>query len=373
MTPSDLRGAMAGRPVFVTGHTGFMGSWLALWLQTIGARVTGYALPPPTEPSHFVAAGIGQLLAEHHEADVRDAARMAAAVRAARPDAVIHLAAQPLVRESYRDPRTTFEVNVQGTVNLLDAVRLAGRPAAVIVITSDKCYENREQVWGYREADPIGGHDPYSASKGAAEIVAASYRRSFFAPARLAEHGVQLATVRAGNVIGGGDWARDRIVPDLARRLASGEAVPVRSPRAVRPWQHVLEPLSGCLALAAKMLTAADAAWAGGWNFGPRTGDEATVAELASRFCTAWGSGRWTDASDPRAPHEAVVLRLCIDKAMIELGWRPRWNIDMTVARTAAWYKRYYAGPASSMRESSLDDIREYQRAAGEAPGAAHP
>ena len=325
--------------------------------------MTGYALPP-TEPSHFAVAGIRELLEAHHEADIRDGERLAAAMKAARPDVVVHLAAQPIVREGYRRPRETFDVNVIGTVGVLEAVRTLGRPCAVIAVTSDKCYENREQAAGYRETDPMGGHDPYSASKGAAEIVAASYRRSFFPAATRTRHGVQLATVRAGNVIGGGDWAPDRIVPDLVRHLAAGQAVPIRNPRAVRPWQHVLEPLSGCLDLAAKMLAAADAAWSAGWNFGPRTGDEATVAELAQRFCAAWGSGRWIDAGDPHEPHEVGTLRLCIDKAMTELGWRPRWNLAQALERTAAWYKRYGSEPAASMRPASLDDIRSYAQAA---------
>ena len=234
MSPS-IAEAFAGRSVFLTGHTGFKGSWLAIWLHRLGARVAGYSLPPPTEPSNFQASAVRDLLSAHYEADVRDQAALNAAVAETQPDVVFHLAAQSLVRESYQNPRHTFEVNVLGTVGVLEAVRAAGRPCAVVVVSSDKCYENVEQVWGYREIDPLGGFDPYSASKGAVEIVAAAYRRSFFHPDALERHGVKLATARAGNVIGGGDWAKDRIIPDIVAHLAAGQPVPVRSPKAVRP------------------------------------------------------------------------------------------------------------------------------------------
>ncbi len=348
------------RSVFVTGHTGFKGSWLSLWLEQLGARVTGYALPPPTEPSNFAAAEIRGLLKEHHEADLRDAPRLEAAVRAAAPDVVFHLAAQPIVRESYACPRETFDVNVMGTVNLLEAVRKLNKSCTVLVVTSDKCYENREYVWGYREIDPMGGHDPYSASKGAVEIVVSSYRRSFFSPAAPAAQRVKLATARAGNVIGGGDWAKDRIITDVVRHLRAGEPVPVRSPRSVRPWQHVLEPLSGYLTLAVRMFESDDPAWSDAWNFGPIPGDEIPVCRLVEQFIEAWGEGRWNDVSDPSHPHEAAALRLNIDKALHQLGWRPRWNVCEAVRRTAAWFRRYYHEGASSSRQACLQDIQAY-------------
>jgi CDP-glucose 4,6-dehydratase len=346
--------------VFVTGHTGFKGSWLSLWLEKLGAQVTGYALPPPTEPSNFAVANVRSALVEHHEADLRDATKLEAAVCGAAPDVVFHLAAQPIVRESYVTPRETFEINVMGTVNLLEAVRKLNKACTVIVVTSDKCYENREHVWGYRETDPMGGHDPYSASKGAVEIVTASYRRSFFSPSVPAERRIKLATARAGNVIGGGDWAKDRIITDVVRHLRAGEPVPVRSPRSVRPWQHVLEPLSGYLTLAARMLRSDDPAWCDGWNFGPIAGDEIPVSRLVEHFIKAWGEGRWSDVSDPTHPHEAASLRLSIDKALHQLGWRPRWNVCKAVERTASWFRRFYRDGASGSRAACLQDIQAY-------------
>lgn len=362
-----LPAAFAGKSVFLTGHTGFKGSWLALWLSRLGARVTGYALPPPTQPSAFVAAGVRDLLAQHHEADIRDNARLTEAMRAAGPDVVFHLAAQPLVRASYADPRETFDVNVIGTASVLDAVRALSRPCAVVVVTSDKCYENREHVFGYRETDPLGGFDPYSASKGAAEIVVASYRQSYFPAARDGDHGVRLASVRAGNVIGGGDWARDRIVADIARSVSANEPVLVRNPRAIRPWQHVLEPLAGYLLLAARMLSDSDGArWGEAWNFGPSSVEFVTVGELADLFVQAWGKGAWQDVSTTGQVHEAHLLRLSIDKVVSRLGWRPRWSVRETVRRCADWYRGFYAcreteRSAGFMRAACLTDIADYE------------
>jgi CDP-glucose 4,6-dehydratase len=345
--------------VFVTGHTGFKGSWLVMLLQRAGAHVTGYSLAPPTNPSLFDAAAVRELVESHHEADIRDTARLAAAVKAAQPDVVMHLAAQPLVRLSHRDPLETFSTNVVGTASVLDAVRHAGKPCVLIVVTSDKCYEPHDDGRPHDESDPMGGRDPYSASKGAAELVAAAYRRSFFSPDRLAEHGVQLATVRAGNVIGGGDWAEDRIVTDIVRHLVAGKPVPVRNPAAIRPWQHVLEPLSGYLALADAMLRQPDPRWCTGWNFGPAAGTDVTVRELAEIFIDAWGSGSWQDVHDPRAPLETHVLRLAIDKAVADLPWRPRLDAPEAIRRTAAWFRAFASAPTDA-RSLCMADIDRY-------------
>jgi CDP-glucose 4,6-dehydratase len=360
---ASLAQSFSGRRVLVTGHTGFKGSWLAIWLHRLGAQVSGYALPPPTEPSNFQICDVRKLLCRHVEADIRDAQRLNQAVADAQPDVIFHLAAQALVRHSYALPRETFEVNTIGTAAVLDAVRARNEPCVVIVVTSDKCYENNEQVWGYRENDALGGHDPYSASKGAAEIVAAAYRRSFFPPSRVAEHGVKLATARAGNVIGGGDWAKDRIVTDIVRHLAAGRPVPVRNPRAMRPWQHVLEPLGGYLMLASRMLQSDDPAWCGAWNFGPRSGEELSVRELVEAFLAAWEGGSWQDVSDPSAPHEANVLRLNIDKSLSCLGWRPVWNATQAITRTACWYRQYYGAAGTCMLEACRQDIEAFERA----------
>ena len=355
MNFSELR----GRRVFLTGHTGFKGSWLALWLHRLGATVYGYSLPPPTEPSNYALSKVRDLLAGETVGDIRDRGLMRDTLVSFEPDAVFHLAAQPLVRDSYARPFETFEVNVLGTASVLDAVRELKRPCAVVCVTTDKCYENREQVWGYRECDPMGGHDPYSASKGAAELLIASYRRSFFHPCGLREHGVQLASARAGNVIGGGDWARDRIMTDMVAALVEGRPIPVRNPHAVRPWQHVLEPLSGYLALASAMLSGPDPKWCEGWNFGPVPGSELPVGELADAFVRAWGAGEWSDQSAPGQLHEASILRLSIEKAGWELGWRPRWTCEQMVDKTARWYRGVLCEGADA-REACEADIAAY-------------
>ena len=359
MNDAAIRETFRGKSVLVTGHTGFKGSWLTLWLHDLGARVTGYSLAPPTSPSNFVVSHVDELAAENLPADIRDVSRVAAVIDKAQPDVIFHLAAQTIVRESYLTPRETFETNVMGTINVLEAVRRRGRPCVVVVVTSDKCYENREQTAGYRETDPLGGHDPYSASKGAAEIAVAAYRASFFPPERVGVHRVKLATARAGNVIGGGDWAKDRIIVDAVTYLARREPVPVRNPRAVRPWQHVLEPLSGYLLLAAKMLASEDPELCSAWNFGP-AGEPATVQNLVERFCAAWGGGQWKDAGDPAHPPETHTLQVNIEKAAAKLGWRPRWDLAQTVAKTAAWYRVYYDHPEQSMRPLCLADITAY-------------
>ena len=344
--------AYRGKRVFLTGHTGFKGSWLAEWLLTLGAEVTGYALPPNTEPALFVQLGLAARL-QHIEADVRDLARLHAAVAAARPDFIFHLAAQPLVRASYRDPVETYSTNVMGTVNLLEAARRAGRPCAVVVVTTDKCYENQETLHRYGETDPLGGHDPYSSSKAAAELVTGAYRRSYFSAP---ESPVRVASARAGNVLGGGDWAQDRIVPDCIRALQRGEAVPVRNRNSTRPWQHVLEPLSGYLTLGAQL--AASPALATAFNFGPATEANRPVAELVAEILRHW-PGRWEDFTDPAAVHEAGRLDLATDKAYERLQWMPVWSFVQTIARTVAWYRTHQADPAQ-VATFTRDQIAAY-------------
>jgi CDP-glucose 4,6-dehydratase len=359
-----LSKVFAGRSVLVTGHTGFKGSWLALWLARLGALVTGYSLAPPTYPSNFEVSHIRDILAAHHESDIRDSVSLTKVLQALAPEVVFHLAAQSLVRESYRVPKDTFDVNIMGTVNLLECLRKLKHPCVVVVVTSDKCYENREQMEGYRETDFLGGFDPYSASKGAAEIAIASYRRSFFPPACLKDHGLKLASARAGNVIGGGDWALYRIGTDIVNALNAGQPVPIRNPQAIRPWQHVLEPLSGYLSLAARMLTSDDPKWCSAWNFGPFPNENLTVLELVKIYCAAWGGGAWRDMSCPAAPHEAGILQLNIDKAVKELGWRPRWSAAEAVRRAAGWYKAFYQKPDASMRQVCYADMAAYESAA---------
>ena len=350
------------KSVLVTGHTGFKGSWLSLWLHRLGAEVTGFALEPPSIPNNFEASKIADVLVEDVRGDIRDADLMADVVRRRAPDVLFHLAAQPIVRTSLVDPRETFDVNVVGTASVLDAVRLAGIPCAMVVATSDKCYRNDGQVWGFRENDPLGGHDPYSASKAGSELVVDAYRSSFFPVDRIHEHGVRLASVRAGNVIGGGDWADDRIVPDAVRALAAGTDLVVRNPASTRPWQHVLEPLSGYLALAGRLLSDEHPdSWAEAWNFGPMVSDEASVADLATALVKAWGRGRWTTPPNAVANVEAKTLRIAIDKAVSALGWRPRWHLEETVSRTVEWYRNFYEDPKASMRDHSLDDITAYE------------
>ncbi len=356
--------SFAGRSVFVTGHTGFKGSWLCLWLERLGAQVTGYALAPPTEPNNFTISGVREVLVEHHEADVRDHLQLRQALQNAAPDVVFHLAAQSIVREGYRTPRDTFATNTMGTANLLEGVRHLNRPCVVVAVTSDKCYENREQVWGYREEDPMGEYDPYGASKGAAELVIRSYRRSFFPPENLAEHGIKLASGRAGNVIGGGDWTADALVVDVVKALMADQPVQVRNPNAFRPWQHVLQALSGYLTLAGRLLASDDPQLCSGWNFGPLPGNELPVRDIVVRFLEFWGGGSWTDVSNPTAPHESNILRLAIDKAIWQLDWRPQWSVHDTLREAARWYRRYVDDPRC-MRELSVDQIAAYEAALG--------
>lgn len=357
---SLFKNSFEGRSVFVTGHTGFKGSWLCLWLHRLGARVTGYALEPPTTPNNFTVSGIENLLSNHYIADVRDEGALHAALHDTRPDIVFHLAAQSVVSTGYESPRETFETNVIGIASLLDGVARLNRQCAVVVVTSDKCYENREQVWGYRENDPFGDYDPYGASKGAAEILVRCYRKSFFPPDRIGEHGVRLASARAGNVIGGGDWTANALLVDVFRALSAGKEPELRAPGACRPWQHVLQALSGYLTLGARLLEADAARYCGGYNIGPAAGSELSVAEVADIFIDEWGGGSWRDVSDRSHRREAGILRLCIDKAIWQLGWRPLWGVEETFRRAAEWYRAYERGDVS-MREIGYAQIAAYE------------
>lgn len=364
---TNLGDAFAGKSIFVTGHTGFKGSWLCLWLARLGAKVTGYALEPPTIPSHFHVAQIEELLDGHYIGDIRDAAMLESAMHDANPDLVLHLAAQSVVRESYVIPRETFEINAIGTAGVLDAVRALDRPCSVVCITSDKCYENVEQVWGYREDDAMGEHDPYGGSKGAAELVIRSYRHSFFPPHRLADHGVKLASARAGNVIGGGDWTADALIVDIVKAIAADKPVRIRKPLSFRPWQHVLQALSGYMTLAARLMSSDDPIYQSGWNIGPAAGNELPVREIVELFLREWGHGSWIDVSRPEDPHEAGILRLAIDKAIWQLNWRPGWDVTETLRQTVRWYREFH-GNHPNMRDVSLRQIDEYSKAIGWSP-----
>lgn len=353
--------AFAGSRVLVTGHTGFKGSWLSLWLHDLGAGVTGFALDPPTTPCLFDALALVRLV-DDRRGDVRDAEALLRAIGQSNPDIIFHLAAQPLVRLSYQEPRETFETNVMGVVNLLEAVRRAHRPVAVIVVTSDKCYAPAPEPRRHREDEPLGGHDPYSASKGAAELVVDAYRRSFFAPADISRHGVALASVRAGNVIGGGDWAADRLVPDLVRAQEQGVPLQVRNPSAVRPWQHVFDALSGYLALGAELLGNRAAGYCGAFNFGPEPEDFLDVRQLAEWMISVWGEGAWERASENDPPPEAPHLGLAIDKARQALAWRPVWDVARAVTETARWYRahRQHGGDSEALLRLSRAQLADY-------------
>ncbi|MHB1323596.1 MAG: CDP-glucose 4,6-dehydratase [Coriobacteriia bacterium] len=355
---SGFGGAFAGRRVLLTGHTGFKGSWLSRWLLDLGAEVTGYALEPDTTPSLFEDLRLTDAL-DSRIGDVRDARAVDDVVSEVRPDVVLHLAAQPLVRRSYAEPRYTFETNVMGTVNVLDAVRRCEETRVVVNVTTDKVYENPETGIPFAEDDALGGWDPYSASKAASEVVTSSYRRSFLR----GEAGAVVASARAGNVIGGGDWANDRLVPDCARALSAGKPVLVRNPASVRPWQHVLDPLSGYLHLVASLLSHPQLA--GAFNFGPGPSSDAEVAEVVELFVRGWGGGTWESPLSDDQPHEAGVLKLDIGKAERMLGWRPLWDLGETVERTARWYRRY--GERHPVDELVAEDLAAYRAAAQDA------
>ena len=353
-------GFYAGKRVLVTGHTGFKGGWLTLWLHKLGALVHGYALNPPTEHNLFEVAGIGAVLASDTRADLADLARLKSALDEAQPEVVFHLAAQPLVRVSYRDPLGTLASNVMGTAHVLEAVRATDAVRVLVLITTDKVYENRKWAYPYREVDPLGGHDPYSASKAAAEIVAASYRASFFTGET--GHPARVATVRAGNVIGGGDWASDRLIPDCVRAFVKNECVRLRFPQAVRPWQHVLEPLTGYLQLAQHLFAPDGAKFAKAWNFGPDASGDATVGEIAETTARLWGDGARVECAPSTGnTHEAGLLRLDSTLARTELGWKPRWSLEQALAQTVAWYRAWSRG--ADMAAISLDQIRAYEAA----------
>ncbi|MDM0008848.1 CDP-glucose 4,6-dehydratase [Variovorax sp. J22G73] len=348
----------SGRRVFLTGHTGFKGGWLALWLGKRGAKVTGYALEPAYAPSlHSLTAPASST--ESLIGDIRDLDRLRATVSACAPEVVFHLAAQPLVRRSYVDPVETYSTNVMGTVNLLEAVRSCDSIRSVVIVTSDKCYENREWPWGYRENEPMGGYDPYSNSKGCAELISASYRSSFFNEDRYSQHGVALATARAGNVIGGGDWSVDRLVPDLLRAFGDQRDSVIRNPGAIRPWQHVLEPLRGYMMLAEKLYSEGPA-WAQAWNFGPNDSDARPVSWIADQLAVLWGNGaRWRTETEIAQPHEANWLKLDCSKARQDLGWIPRWDLTRSLAAIVDWQQAWIEG--CEMAEYTHKQIEQYE------------
>jgi CDP-glucose 4,6-dehydratase len=338
ISKSAVLGAYAGKRVFITGHTGFKGSWLTFLMQELGAEVRGYALAPETSPSHFEMLGLSRSI-DHVVGDVRDGDALKAALVSFRPEFVFHLAAQALVKKSYADPAATFGTNVMGSVSLLEAVRACPSVCSLVYVTSDKCYENLEWVWGYRESDRLGGYDPYSASKAAAEIVFSAYARSYFS----AIDQLGAATARAGNVIGGGDWAADRIVPDCIRAVGEGRPIQIRNPAATRPWQHVLEPIAGYIMLGARLRND-PVRYAGAWNFGPPTDEVRTVHDVAAAIVGVLGRGSIEVVGAEGMPHEARLLQLNCDKAHQDLGWRPRWDVDATLSATGEWYRDWMGG-----------------------------
>ena len=345
-------GFWAGKRVFLTGHTGFKGSWLALWLQQLGAHVTGYSLAPSTQSNLFGLAGVANGM-DSCLGDVRDGAALTRAIESAQPEIVIHMAAQALVRYGYQNPVETYATNVMGTVNLLEAVRACSSVRVVLSVTSDKCYDNKEWVWGYREHEALGGYDPYSSSKAAAELVTGAYRSSY-----LEARGVAVASARAGNVIGGGDWAADRLVPDVLSAFAQGRTAYIRNPNAIRPWQHVLEPLSGYLSLC-EHLYRKPLDFAGAWNFGPREEDAQPVRWVVEQLAATWGSGAAWDVDTQEQPHEAHCLKLDISKARSQLSWNPRWGLDRAVESTARWHRNHLGG--GDVRGFTLKQIQDYQ------------
>jgi CDP-glucose 4,6-dehydratase len=352
--PTSFADFYRGKKVLVTGHTGFKGGWLAAWLKSLGADVIGFALPPDTTPNLFDSICLGRDMVSIL-GDIREPSVLSSVFQQQSPDIVFHNAAQPLVRRSYREPVETYATNVMGTVHLLEAVRNTPSVRSVVVVTSDKCYENREWFWGYREEDSLGGHDPYSSSKACAELVTAAYRESFFGK----DGSPGVATARAGNVIGGGDWSEDRIVPDIVRGITTSQSVIIRRPDSVRPWQHVLEPLRGYLMLAQHLWESRN--YAEPWNFGPRDEDAITVGDLAKHVISKWGKGELKIQPDPHAPHEAQFLRLNTSKARTRLGWKPVLDIDRALSWTVDWYRKFYEDPtsASALTAEQIDLFAE--------------
>lgn len=340
-----------GKRVLLTGHTGFKGSWMSLWLQSMGASLHGLALQPPTNPSLFQEANVGHGMTSHI-GDIRDFAVVKSVFAQAQPEIVIHMAAQPLVRYSYHAPIETYATNVMGTVHVLEGARQVGTVKAIVNITTDKCYENNEWIWGYRENEPMGGHDPYSSSKGCAELVSSAYRKSF-----LKSEGIAMATARAGNVIGGGDWAFDRLVPDTLLALEKNEPVLIRNPNAIRPWQHVIEPLSGYLMLAEKLYNDGQI-WAEGWNFGPRDEDAKPVRWIVENLCNNWANGASWALQPGEHPHEASFLKLDISKARQRLQWAPRWSLEHALKHISDWHRAWIRG--ENMRNHCIDQISQY-------------
>lgn len=342
------------KKVLITGHTGFKGSWLSILLHRLGSDVYGYALEPPTNPSLFNEAKISELVTSQI-GDIRDYKKLSGFIQTCKPEIIIHMAAQPLVRESYKNPVETYEVNVMGTVNLFEAARHTPGIKAILNVTTDKCYENKEWYWGYRENEPMGGYDPYSNSKGCSELVTSAFRNSYFNPEEYERHGVAIASARAGNVIGGGDWATDRLIPDFIRAISNGEKLKIRNPLAIRPWQHVLEPLSGYLTLAANLYSYGPE-FNGAWNFGPDDSDAKNVEWIAGRFFELWGKGFSYSIDKNPQPHEASYLKLDCSKAKAELGWYPQWNLEKALESTVEWYKTWLAGEGiRSFTEIQID------------------
>ena len=340
MSTPNLHSFYCGKRVLVTGHTGFKGSWLSIWLHELGAHVIGVALDPQTDKDNFVLSGIGSKMEADLRADIRDAKEMQRIFDTYQPEIVFHLAAQPLVRLSYDEPVDTWQTNVMGTINVMEAFRHCKSAKVAVMITTDKCYENREQNHAYTEDEPMGGYDPYSSSKGACEIAISSWRRSFMNPDKYVEHGKAIASVRAGNVIGGGDWAKDRIIPDCIRAIEAGQPIAIRNRHSVRPWEHVLEPLSGYMLLAQR-LWEDPTGYCEGWNFGPKMDAVVPVWDVATMLTKAYGKGELLDQTEPNAPHEANLLMLDITKAQTRLGWQPTLTTQQAIELTADWYKRY--------------------------------